>query len=92
MKRLVWTNVAGTNIVELQHLSSEVEGEVRTNYGDEHEVERDDERKDNDGNIRNGAPSNLEILISHPHGLDSITFHRLDRLHSAPNGIPEEGE
>jgi hypothetical protein len=34
MKRIVQTNVAGTSTVELWNLSSEVEGELRTNYGD----------------------------------------------------------
>jgi hypothetical protein len=35
MKRLVRTSLAGTNTIELRHLSLEVEGEVRTSYGDE---------------------------------------------------------
>jgi hypothetical protein len=50
------------------HLSSEVEGEVRTNYGNKHEVEGDDEREDNDGNVHNEAPhptrtSSFNILM-----------------------------
>jgi hypothetical protein len=48
MKRIIQTNVAGTSIVELRNLSSEVESELRTNYGDEANVEGDDEREDND--------------------------------------------
>jgi hypothetical protein len=66
VKQIKWfiqTNVANTNIVELQHLSSEVEGEVRTNYGDKHEVEGDDEHKDNDGNVHDEAPYDLDIRI-----------------------------
>jgi hypothetical protein len=66
VKQIKWfiqTNVANTNIVELQHLSSEVEGEVRTNYGDKHEVEGDDEHKDNDGNVCDKAPSNPNIHV-----------------------------
>lgn len=51
MKWFVWTNVASTKTLEVWHLSLEVEGEVRTNYGDGHEVDEDDEHKDNDGNI-----------------------------------------
>jgi hypothetical protein len=39
MKGFVRANVVGTNIIELWHLSSEVKGEVRTNYNDEHDVE-----------------------------------------------------
>jgi hypothetical protein len=49
MKRIVQTNVAGTSTVELRNLSSEVEGELQTNYGDEADVEGDDEREDNNG-------------------------------------------
>jgi hypothetical protein len=45
MKRIIQTNVAGTGIVELRNLSSEVEGELRTNYGDKADVEGDDERE-----------------------------------------------
>jgi hypothetical protein len=39
MKRFVRTNMASTNTVELWHLFLEVKSEVRTNYGDEHDVE-----------------------------------------------------
>jgi hypothetical protein len=63
MKRLLWTNVVGTNTIELWHLSSEVKGEVRTNYGDKHEVEGDDEREGNDGNVCDKATSNPYILM-----------------------------
>jgi hypothetical protein len=84
--------VANTNTVELGHLSSKVEGEVRTNYSDEHEVEGDDEHEDNDRNVCKEAPSNPNILIQHLHGLDNITFRRLDRLLLAPNEILEVDE
>jgi hypothetical protein len=63
MKRIVQTDVAGTSTIELRNLSSKVEGEFRTNYGDEHDVEGDDEREDNDGNIRKEAPNDLDIRI-----------------------------
>jgi hypothetical protein len=63
MKRIVQTNVAGTSTVELRNLSSEVEGELRTNYGDEADVEGDDEREDNDGNVREEAPNDPDIRI-----------------------------
>jgi hypothetical protein len=63
MKRIVHTNVAGTSIVELGNLSSEVEGELRTNYGDEADVEGDDEREDNDGNVCEEAPNDPNIRI-----------------------------
>jgi hypothetical protein len=33
MKWIVPTNMAGTSTVELRNISSEVEGELRTNYG-----------------------------------------------------------
>jgi hypothetical protein len=63
MKQLVWTNLANTNIAKLWQLSSEVEGEVRTSYGDKDEVEVDDEREDDDGNLHEEAPNNPDILI-----------------------------
>jgi hypothetical protein len=63
MKWIVQTNVAGTSTVELRNLSSEVEGEFRTNYGDEADVEGDDEREDNDRNVREEAPNNPDIRI-----------------------------
>jgi hypothetical protein len=49
MKRLLWTNVVGTNTIELWHLSSEVKG--------------DDEREGNDGNVCDKATSNPYILM-----------------------------
>jgi hypothetical protein len=63
MKRIVQTNVAGTSTVELRNLSSEVEGELRTNYGDEADVEGDDEREDNEGNVHKEAPNDPNICI-----------------------------
>jgi hypothetical protein len=63
MKRIVQTNVAGTSIVELRNLSSEVEGELRTNYGDEADVEGDDEHEDNDGIVFEEAPNDPDIRI-----------------------------
>jgi hypothetical protein len=68
----------------------DVESEVRNNYGDEYEVKRDDERKDNDANIHEEAPNNPNILIWHLHGSDSITFHRSNRLCLISNGILKE--
>jgi hypothetical protein len=84
MKRIVQTNVAGTSTVELRNLSSEVEGELRTNYGDEADVEGDDEHEDNDGNVREEAPNNPDIRIRQPLGVDSNTPRRSGRLRSTP--------
>jgi hypothetical protein len=55
--------VAGTSTVELRNLSLEVEGELRTNYGDEADVEGDDEREDNDKNVCEEAPNDPDIRI-----------------------------
>jgi hypothetical protein len=55
--------VAGSNTIELQHLSLEVKTEVRTNYGSKHEVEGGDEYKDNDGNVRKETPNDSNTLI-----------------------------
>jgi hypothetical protein len=84
MKQIVQTNVAGTSTVELWNLSSEVEGELRTNYGDEADVEGDDEHEDNDGNVREEAPNDPDIRIRQPLGVDSSTLRRSDRLRSTP--------
>jgi hypothetical protein len=84
MKWIVQTNVAGTSTVELRNLSSEVEGELRTNYGDEADVEGDDEREDNDGNVREEAPNDPDIRIGQPLGVDSNTLRRSGRLRSTP--------
>ena len=84
MKWIIWTNVAGTSIVELRNLSSEVEGEVRTNYGNEHDVEGDDEYEDNDGNVHEEAPNDPYICIQQPLGVDSNTSHRSGHLCSTP--------
>jgi hypothetical protein len=84
MKRIVQTNVAGTSIVELRNLSSEVEGELRTNYGDETDVEGDDEREDNDGNVCEEAPNDPDIHIRQPLGVDNSTLRRSGRLRSTP--------
>ena len=84
MKWIIWTNVAGTSIVELRNLTSEIEGEVQTNYGDEHNVEGDDECEDNDGNVCEEAPNDPEIRIWQPLGVDSSTRRRLGRLCSTP--------
>ena len=48
MKRIVQTNVANTNTVELQNLSLEVESGLQTNYADKDNMEGDDECEDND--------------------------------------------
>jgi hypothetical protein len=84
MKRSVQTNVADTSTVELRNLSSKVEGELRTNHGDEADVEGDDEREDNDGNEREEAPNDPDIRIRQPLGVDSSTLRRLGRLRSTP--------
>jgi hypothetical protein len=84
MKQIIQTNVTDTNTVELQNLSSDVEGELRTNYGDEHDVEGDDEREDNDGNVREEAPNDPDIRIRQPLGVDSSTLRRSSRLRSIP--------
>jgi hypothetical protein len=84
MKRIVQTNVAGTSTIELRNLSSEVEGELRTNNGDEADVEGDDECKDNDRNVHEEAPNDPDIHIQQPLGVDNNTFRRSGRLHSTP--------
>ena len=84
MKQIVPTNVASMNTVEQWNLTSEVEGEVQTNYGDEHDVEGDDEHEDNDGNVRKEAPNNLDIRIQQPIGVDSNTVRRSGHLCSTP--------
>jgi hypothetical protein len=84
MKRIVQTNVAGMSIVELRNLSSEVEGELQTNYGDEADVEGDDEHEDNDGNVREEAPNDPDIRIRQPLGIDNSTLRRSGRLCSTP--------
>jgi hypothetical protein len=66
MKRIVQTNVAGTSTVELRNLFSEVEGELQTNYGDEADVEGDDEHEDNDQNVCEEAPNDPNIHIRQP--------------------------
>jgi hypothetical protein len=84
MKRIVQTNVASTSTVELWNLSSEVEGELRTNYGDEADKEGYDEHEDNDGNVREEAPNDPDIRIRQPLDVDSSTLRRLGRLRSTP--------
>jgi hypothetical protein len=84
MKWIVQTNVAGTSTVELRNLSSEVEGELRTYYGDEADVEGDDEREDNDENVREEAPNDPDIRIRQPLGVDSNTPRGSGRLRSTP--------
>jgi hypothetical protein len=84
MKRIVQTNVASTSTIELRNLSLEVEGELRTNYGDEANVEGDDEREDNDGNVREEALNDPNIHIRQPLGVDSNTLRRSGRLRSTP--------
>jgi hypothetical protein len=62
----------------------EIEGELRTNYGDEANVEGDDECEDNDGNVCEEAPNNPNIHIRQPLGIDSNILRRLGRLRSTP--------
>jgi hypothetical protein len=85
VKRLVRTNVGGTNTIELQNETSEVEGEVRTTCGDEDAMEGDDEHEDNDGNVCEEAPNDPDIHIQQSIGLDSSTVRRSGCLHLAPN-------
>ena len=84
MKQIIQTNVAGMSIVELRNLTSEVEDEVWTNYGNKHDVEGDDEHEDNDGNVCEEAPNDLDICIQQPLGIDSSTPRRSGHLHSTP--------
>jgi hypothetical protein len=84
MKWIVQTNVAGTSTVELWNLSSEVEGELRTNYGNEANVEGDDEHEDNDGNVCEEAPNDPDIRIRQHLGVDSSTLRRSGHLRSTP--------
>ena len=87
MKRMKWivhTNVASKSTIELWNLSSEIEDELWTNYGDKDDVEGDDEREDNDGNIREEAPNDPNICIRQPLGLDSNILCRLGHLYSTP--------
>ena len=84
MKWIVRTNVAGTSTIEMRNLISEVEDEVRTNNGDKHNVEGDDEREDNDGNVRKEAPNDPDICIQQLLGIDSNTLCRSSRLRSTP--------
>ena len=92
MKRFVQTNVAGTTTVELQNLSLEVESELQINYGDEDDIEGDDEHEDNDGNVCKEAPNNLDIYIQQPLGLDSSTLCRLDHPLPIPIVVLEVDE
>lgn len=80
MKQVVQTNVASTCIVELQHLTSKIEGEFWTNYGDKANMKGDDELEDNNGNVHEEAPNDLDIRIQQPLGIDSSTLRRLGRL------------
>jgi hypothetical protein len=82
MKRIVQTNLAGTSTIEVRNLSSEVEGELRTNYGDKADVEGDDEHEDNDENVREEAPNDPDIRVRQPLGVDSSILHRSGRLRS----------
>jgi hypothetical protein len=84
MKWIVQTNVAGTSTVQLRNLSSKVEGELGTNYGDEADVEGDDECEDNDGNVCEEVPNHPDIRIRQPLGVDSSTLRRSGCLHSTP--------
>jgi hypothetical protein len=84
MKRIVQTNLAGTSTIEVRNLSSEVEGELRTNYGDKADVEGDDECEDNDGNVREEVLNDPDIRIRQPLGVDSSTLCRSGRLCSTP--------
>ena len=47
-------------------------------------MEGDDEREDNDGNVREEAPNDPDIRIRQPVGIDSITSRRSGRLRPTP--------
>jgi hypothetical protein len=47
-------------------------------------VEGDDERKDNDENVREEAPNDPDIRIRQPLGVDSNILCRSGRLRSTP--------
>ena len=47
-------------------------------------MEGDDEHEDNDGNVREEAPNDLDIRIRQPMGVDSNTPRRSGRLCSNP--------
>ena len=66
MKRIIWTNVISTSTIELWNLPLEVEGEIWTNYGDEHDVEGDDKHEDNDRSVCKEAPNDPDICIQQP--------------------------
>jgi hypothetical protein len=84
--------VGGKNNIELLRETSEVEGEVKTTFGDEDAVDGDDEHEDNDGNVCEEAPNDPNIRIRQPLELDSSTVRRTDCLYSAPNIAVEEDE
>ena len=68
----------------IRNLTSEVEGEVQTNYGDKHNVEGDDEHEVNDENVCEEAPNDPDIRIRQPLGVNSSTPCRLGCLRSTP--------
>jgi hypothetical protein len=84
--------VAGINTVELWHKTSEVEGELKITFGDEDDVEGDDEHEDNDGNVCEEAPNDLDVYIRQPLGVDSSTVRISNRLHSTSTAALEEDE
>ena len=47
-------------------------------------MEGDDEHEDNDGNVCEEAPNDLNIQIRQPLGIDSSTFRRSGCLYSTP--------
>jgi hypothetical protein len=61
-KRLVRTNVGGEDTIELRNENSEIEGLVRTNYGDEDDVlgDGDDEREDDECDE---APCDDDVVV-----------------------------
>ena len=61
-KRLVRTNVCGEDTIELRNENSEIEGLVRTNYGDEDDLlgDGDDEREDDDCDE---APCDGDVIV-----------------------------
>lgn len=92
MKWFVQTNVASMNTAELHNLSLEVKGEFWTSYGDKDDMEGNDECKDNEGNVCEEAPNDLDIRIRLLLGLDSSTLSRSSRLYSTPTTVLKADE
>jgi hypothetical protein len=89
---LVQTSLANFNTIELWNLSLKVKGEVRTSYGDKDDMEGNDEHEDDDGDVCEESPNDLDICIRQCLGLDSSILHRSDRLRSTPMVVLKANE